>query len=145
MNKRPKLQLPAIPPTNNYVNQQALRAEHARQEVLRKNISSTYVQTTNDSKSNFNSIEDEFVGQFRCTYKDCNKRLRNNVAFMYHLWSHVASLKPTTEMDTFNTTNCFLPEMQQENSKSSQDNNRKKLDFEYLTTCPECLSVQVRF
>ncbi|KAH7701284.1 hypothetical protein AAVH_31585, partial [Aphelenchoides avenae] len=53
-----------------------------------------YVEYVDLSKD---PVKDVFAGQFKCTYNNCQKRIRNNVAFMYHLWAHVVRFKPHYE------------------------------------------------
>ncbi|KAI1720085.1 zinc finger protein [Ditylenchus destructor] len=62
--------------------------------------------------------DDEFLGQFKCTYNNCGKHLRNNVTFMYHLWAHLTSKSDAT----------FEQQI--------------KDDVTRLRTCPECLLIQ---
>ncbi|KAI1727695.1 zinc finger protein [Ditylenchus destructor] len=81
-----------------------------------------------------NERDDEFPGQFKCTYNNCGKHLRNNVTFMYHLWAHVIRQKPYVEEDVTN-----LQLTSQSNATFDQP---IKDDVNRLRTCPECLLIQ---
>lgn len=71
----------------------------------------------------------------QCTYNNCQKRIRNNVAFMCHLWAHVVRFKSHYEDDV---TNMQL----QNNVAHVQSPPALKDDVLRLRTCPECLLVQ---
>ncbi|KAH7727324.1 Zinc fingerC2H2 type family protein [Aphelenchoides avenae] len=79
--------------------------------------------------------QEEFSGHFKCTYNNCQKRIRNNVAFMCHLWAHVVRFKSHYEDDV---TNMQL----QNNVAHVQSPPALKDDVLRLRTCPECLLVQ---
>ncbi|KAI3415299.1 hypothetical protein GPALN_004912 [Globodera pallida] len=65
----------------------------------------SYIEASNKRvQAGFGVIAEKFTGQFQCTFQSCNKRLKNNVMFMYHIWAHVAQQKPAENDEWLNTT-----------------------------------------
>ncbi|KAL3105825.1 hypothetical protein niasHT_026600 [Heterodera trifolii] len=110
-----------------------------------KSFFNTYVEAYNRKTTNvgFNVVEEEFTGQFLCTFQSCNKRLRNNVMFMHHIWAHVAMQKPMESDEQF--TNLHLLMAEQHNANNGTDTaivDEQRSDVSRLLMCPECLLEQ---
>ncbi|KAL3086353.1 hypothetical protein niasHT_033471 [Heterodera trifolii] len=106
-----------------------------------KSFFNTYVEAHN-RKTNvgFNVVEEEFTGQFLCTFQSCNKRLRNNVMFMHHIWAHVAMQKPMESDEQF--TNLHLLMAEHANGTDTATVDEQRSDVSRLLMCPECLLEQ---
>uniref|UniRef100_A0A914HZ61 C2H2-type domain-containing protein n=1 Tax=Globodera rostochiensis TaxID=31243 RepID=A0A914HZ61_GLORO len=76
----------------------------------------------------------------RCTFQSCNKRLKNNVMFIYHIWAHVAKQKPAENEEQFSNLQNPLAEHNRAEEEAKTDDQRT--DVSRLHTCPECLLEQ---
>uniref|UniRef100_A0A915EU17 C2H2-type domain-containing protein n=1 Tax=Ditylenchus dipsaci TaxID=166011 RepID=A0A915EU17_9BILA len=120
---------------NNMQNRLHPRAGgNAAFSVKVRQLCDTYIESHGNAHQSFN--DDDFPGQFKCTYNGCRKRLRNNVTFMYHLWAHVNKQKPNVGEDA-DITNLQL-------TSGSLDTPTEQIkdDVARLRTCPECLVMQ---
>uniref|UniRef100_A0A183BXF1 C2H2-type domain-containing protein n=1 Tax=Globodera pallida TaxID=36090 RepID=A0A183BXF1_GLOPA len=100
----------------------------------------SYIEACNKRvQAGFGVIEEEFTGQFQCTFQSCNKRLKNNVMFMHHMWAHVAMkpVKPEQQCTHFQN---LLAEHNGAEDEAKTDGQRT--DVSRLHTCPECLLEQ---
>ncbi|KAL3073908.1 hypothetical protein niasHT_035996 [Heterodera trifolii] len=70
------------------------------------------------------------MDELGCTFQSCNKRLKNNVLFMHHIWAHVAEQKP------------ILDEQHNANGTDAATVDEKRSDVSRLIMCPECLLEQ---
>ncbi|KAL3105864.1 hypothetical protein niasHT_026639 [Heterodera trifolii] len=105
----------------------------------------TYVEAHNKkTTTGFGAATEKFTGQFLCTFQSCNKKLRNNVMFIHHIWAHVVQQKPNDEQ--FN----MQPEQHNANNNANGTNNGTDMvtgdeqlsDVSRLHMCPECLLEQ---
>uniref|UniRef100_A0A914HP30 C2H2-type domain-containing protein n=1 Tax=Globodera rostochiensis TaxID=31243 RepID=A0A914HP30_GLORO len=101
----------------------------------------SYIEASNKRvQAGFGIIEEKFTGQFQCTFQSCNKRLKNNVMFMYHIWAHVAQQKPTKNEEQCSNLQNLLAEHNGAEDEAKTDAQRT--DVSRLHTCPECLLEQ---
>uniref|UniRef100_A0A183C8Q8 C2H2-type domain-containing protein n=1 Tax=Globodera pallida TaxID=36090 RepID=A0A183C8Q8_GLOPA len=101
----------------------------------------SYIEASNKRvQEGFGVIAEEFTGQFQCTFQNCNKRLKNNVMFMYHIWAHVAHQKPAENEEQYTNLQILLAEHTGDEDEAKTDDQRT--DVSRLHTCPECLLEQ---
>uniref|UniRef100_A0A914GZ47 C2H2-type domain-containing protein n=1 Tax=Globodera rostochiensis TaxID=31243 RepID=A0A914GZ47_GLORO len=74
------------------------------------------------------------------SFPRCNKRLKNNVMFMYHIWAHVAQQKSTKNVEKCSNLQNLLVEHNGAEDEAKADDQRT--DVSRLHTCPECLLEQ---
>uniref|UniRef100_A0A914HXL4 C2H2-type domain-containing protein n=1 Tax=Globodera rostochiensis TaxID=31243 RepID=A0A914HXL4_GLORO len=101
----------------------------------------SYIEASNKRvQAEFGVIGEEFTGQFQCTFESCNKRLKNNVIFMYHIWAHVSQHKPTKNEEHSSNLQNLLAEHSGAEDEAKADDQR--IDVSRMHTCPECLLEQ---
>uniref|UniRef100_A0A183CHX1 C2H2-type domain-containing protein n=1 Tax=Globodera pallida TaxID=36090 RepID=A0A183CHX1_GLOPA len=130
-------------PSNNYIGTSAERYVNSKRmasEVMLR-FCNSYIEASNKRvQAGFGVIEEEFTGQFQCTFQSCNKRLKNNVMFMYHIWAHVAQQKPAENEEQCTNLQILLAEHNGDEDEAKTDYQRT--DVSRLHTCPECLLEQ---
>ncbi|KAL3086877.1 hypothetical protein niasHT_030956 [Heterodera trifolii] len=109
----------------------------------------TYVEAQNKkTTAGFGAAVEEFTGQFLCTFQSCNKRLRNNVMFMHHIWAHIVQQKPNDEQFTnlqaeqHNANNGTNNANSKNNGTDTATGDEQLSDVIRLHMCPECLLEQ---
>ncbi|KAI3418154.1 hypothetical protein GPALN_010370 [Globodera pallida] len=96
-------------------------------QFIRKDPNSPLAEAVNKE---FSRILDNNANA-ACTFQSCNKRLKNNVVFTYHIWAHVSHQKPTVRR---------MAEHNGDEDEAKSDDQRT--DVSRLHTCPECLLEQ---
>ncbi|KAI3417086.1 hypothetical protein GPALN_015637 [Globodera pallida] len=86
------------------------------------------------------SMMGPFIFLANCTFQNCNKRLKNNVMFMYHIWAHVAQQKPAENEEQYTNLQILLAEHNGDEDEAKTDDQRT--DVSRLHACPECLLEQ---
>lgn len=101
-------------------------------------FSNTFKFATDTKRTGHIVSDDDFLGQFECVYLNCGKRLKNNIALMWHVWAHCVQQNPTEIEEVTNLH--FLEAVGRNGNGKVNDDGRT--DVTRLTTCPECLLVQ---